>query len=84
MVMGNKLGAGQPDDFFMRSLWPHPGPLETSLSELQEVGHELAATSGDRSFGSAGLICRRQVFIIHDETQLNLDTLRKTKVLRCN
>jgi len=60
------------------------GAVAVSLSELQKIGHELAATSGDRSFGSAGLICRRQVFIIHDETQLNLDTLRKTKVLRCN
>jgi len=46
---------------------PNTGALEISLSELQKVGDELAATSGHRGFSSAHLIYRRQVSITRDE-----------------
>jgi len=64
MVTEKRLRVAQPDDFFMRSLWPHPGPLETSLSELQEVGHELAATPGTHNFGGSGPIYHDEVSIV--------------------
>ena len=38
----------------MRSLWPDLGPVENTLSELQEVSPELAATSGTCNPGRAG------------------------------
>jgi hypothetical protein len=46
---------------------PNIGAVEVSLSELQKVGNELAATSGDRSFSSAGIIYRCQASIARDE-----------------
>ena len=54
---------------------PNTGALEISLSELQKVGDELAATSGHRSFSSAPIICRRQVSITRDERKLKFDNL---------
>ena len=37
------------------------------MSKLQEVGDELAATSGHRSFSSPGIVYRAEVSIAHDE-----------------
>jgi cephalosporin-C deacetylase-like acetyl esterase len=41
------------NDFFMRSLWKDFALLENTLFELQKVGNELAASSGDSSGYSA-------------------------------
>jgi hypothetical protein len=46
---------------------PDTGAVAVSLSELQKIGHELAASSGNRSVGGARLIYRRQVSITHGE-----------------
>jgi hypothetical protein len=51
-------------------VWPDIGIVEGSLSELQKVGDELAATSGHRSFSGARIVCRRQVSIACDEPNL--------------
>jgi hypothetical protein len=48
-------------------LWPDIGFVEVSLSQLQEIGDELAATSRHRSFSGARIIYRREVSIAHDE-----------------
>jgi len=45
--------------------------MEVSLSELQEVGDELAAASGHRSYSSARVVSRRlQASIVCDERNL--------------
>ena len=41
--------------------------MEVSLSELQKVSDELAASSSHRSFSSARVFYRRQVSITRDE-----------------
>lgn len=46
---------------------PDIGALEVSLSELQKVGDELAATSRHRSNSSAHVYYRRQALIARDE-----------------
>jgi len=46
---------------------PNIGALEVSLSELQKVGDELAATSRHRSHSIARVFFRRQAFIARDE-----------------
>jgi hypothetical protein len=51
-------------------VWPDPGVVEVSLSELQKVGDELVAASGHRSFSSARIVSRRQALLVRDERNL--------------
>ena len=46
---------------------PDISALEVSLSELQKVGDELAATSRHRSNSSARVFYRRQALLAPDE-----------------
>ena len=41
--------------------------MEVSLSELQKVGDELAATSRPRDFSGPGIIYRREISIAPGE-----------------
>ena len=53
--------------------------MEVSLSELQKVGDELAATSRHRNFSGASIIYRRQVFIDDGKRSSIFDTLSTRK-----
>jgi hypothetical protein len=54
---------GEPNDFFMRSLWKNIGFMEVSLPQLQKVGDELSATPGDRRFNRARALSIGEVFM---------------------
>ena len=47
----------------MRSLWPDPGAVAVPLSQLQEIGDELAPASGACSSGVARALCAPEVSI---------------------
>jgi len=51
---------------------PDIGALEVSLSELQKVGDELAATFRHRNCGSARIIYRPEVSLAPGRTELNI------------
>jgi hypothetical protein len=52
----------------MRSLWQDIAAVEVTLSQLQKVGDELAATVGRRSFSTArACSTRREVSIARVE-----------------
>ena len=56
----------------MRSLWQDIVAVEATLSQLQKVGDELAATTGPRSFSVTSAFSAREVYLTQPEVRLNL------------
>lgn len=59
----------------MRSLWQDIVAVEATLSQLQKVGNELAATTGSRGFSVASAFSAREVYLTRSEVRLNLRKL---------